>query len=130
MGGSLLQFRRRGGQPAVARPPEGRAWPVCGGVAEARATGDDLAGAGLGEPIDLDAVPRLPPIDHPDPASRPPSGAGLMPSAARKAATRGDAPRPPTRSGDVFGIAAAPVALPVRNPLAVAPPADIAARGL
>jgi hypothetical protein len=129
MGGTLLQFRQRG----AALPSEGAAWAAAGGDApgrEALAAGSDLTGAGLGEPVDLDAVPLLPPVDRTDPTSLPLSGTGPSHSPSRTAATRCAAPRPPTRPGGMLEIEAALSALPLRNPLAVAQPVDIALRNL
>jgi hypothetical protein len=87
MGSSLLQFRRPDGERGVALLSEGRALQIVGvrSVLElarrALASGDDLAAtanrAGLGEPVALDAVRLLPPVDHEDPAHLLLSGTGL-----------------------------------------------------
>jgi hypothetical protein len=87
MGRSLLQFRDAGGRRGVALLAEGRAHRIPGAESvlalarQALAAGDDLATAadlaGLGDPVDLDAVALLPPVDHPDPAHLLLSGTGL-----------------------------------------------------
>jgi hypothetical protein len=87
MGGSLLQVRRPDGERGVALLDAGRARPVIGVrsvVALARkalAAGDGLAEtaarSGLGEPVDLEVVQLLPPVDHADPAHLLLSGTGL-----------------------------------------------------
>ncbi|KQS78032.1 FAH family protein [Methylobacterium sp. Leaf361] len=87
MGRSLLQFRAADGQRAVALLADGRARRVLGVDSvlalahRALAAGDDLTAtaerAGLGAPVDLDAVRLLPPIDHADPAHLMLSGTGL-----------------------------------------------------
>lgn len=87
MGQSLLQFRAADGQRGLALLADGRARRVLGGdsvlalAQRALAAGDDLAAtaerAGLGAPVDLDAVRLLPPINHAGPAHLLLSGTGL-----------------------------------------------------
>ncbi|MDP4005677.1 AraD1 family protein [Methylobacterium sp. NEAU K] len=87
MGPSLLQFRAPDGQRGIAMLADGAARTVVGMrsvldlARQALAMGDGLAEtaarAGLGAPVDLDAVRLLPPVDHADPAHLLLSGTGL-----------------------------------------------------